>query len=210
MKRLNNILCGAVVTATISSYAISYLGGRQGMPLCIAGLPTEMAPKLMSLFCLVWLVVLFVVALINRRPLGKTLSALALSSFFLVLGFAVAPAKVFQAGFRQRIRSTITPEELRTIARVCHETLPIHGQLPGPEKGSLWNESEHRPQWTALVQSTALGKLDPWLTVFNKANTVEIAWGGAMVGHWGLIIQTEGKMDVGDIADGIRTFNSSE
>jgi hypothetical protein len=210
MKYVSQILCGAVAIATIASYAISYFDGRRGMPMSIAGLPAQIVPMLMSVFCLGSLVVLLVTGLVKGRPVGKTLSALALSLLFVVLGFAVVPAKVFQIGFRQRMRSTVSASELREIARFCHETLPIQTRLPGPGKWSLWNESEHRSHWNALVQATAVGKLDPSLTIFNGTDTVEIVWGGALVGHWGLIIQTDGKTETGDVAEGIRTFISSE
>jgi hypothetical protein len=112
---------------------------------------------------------------------------------------------MFQIGFRHRINSTVSPAELREIARVCSDTLPLDGRLPGPEKWSLWNETEHRATWNTLVNSTSLRKLDPWMLIFNYADKVEITWGGPL-GHWGIIIQKNGSVG-GDIAPGIRTFN---
>src|SRR5437867_1961525 len=208
MKHLHGVLCAAVAVAAGSSYAISYIGGRQGMWLSLAGFPAQVAPILISLVCLASLVVLLVVALVKRRPAGKALRSLVIALLLFASGFALAPARVFQAGFRQRIRSTVSPDELRAIARLCHEKLPPHGRLPGPGKSSLWNETEHGPQWNALVESSSLAKLDPSLTIFNNADTVSIAWGGALVGQWGLIIQADGKTETGDIAEGIRTFTS--
>jgi hypothetical protein len=178
------------------------------MPLSIAGFPAEIAPILMSVFCLGSLVVLFVIGLVKSRPVAKTLSALGVSLLIAALGFAVAPAKVFQIGFRQRIRSTVSASELREIARVCRETLPLETRLPGPGKTTLWNESENRAQWNALLRSTALGKLDPSLTIVNGREAVEISWGGALVGHWGLVIQQGGKAGTGDLASDITTFIS--
>jgi hypothetical protein len=55
-----------------------------------------------------------------------------------------------------------------------------------------------------------LSKLDPSLTVYNGTDIVAISWGGALVGHWGLIIQVDSETGTGDIANGIRTFISSE
>ncbi len=179
------------------------------MWLSIAGLPAQIVPGLISALCFVSLVVLLVIALSKHRPVGKTVFSLALALFCFLLGYVIVPAQLFQAGFRQRIVATVSPDELRQIARACHEKLPVHGRLPGPQKRSLWNESEHRSQWDLLIGTTSLGKLDPWLTIFNRVDTVEIAWGGALVGHWGLIIQTNGKMKTGDVAEGIKTFISS-
>jgi hypothetical protein len=135
---------------------------------------------------------------------------LALAFFFVIAGFAFSPEKVFQAGFRQRITSTVSADELRGLARACHRALPVGGSLPGPQKDSLWDESAHRTQWNHLAGSTALSKLDPSLTVYNGTDIVAISWGGALVGHWGLIIQVDSETGTGDIANGIRTFISSE
>lgn len=82
--------------------------------------------------------------------------------------------------------------------------------MPGPGKASLWNESEHRAQWTALISATALSKLDPTLVLHNGTDSVSISWGGALVGHWGLIIQPDSKSEGGDIGGDIATFMSSE
>jgi hypothetical protein len=51
--------------------------------------------------------------------------------------------------------------------------------------------------------------LDPSLTIFNRSDAVEISWGGALIGHWGVIIQPDGKTETGDVAGGITTFISS-
>lgn len=210
MKWVNEILCGSVAVAAISIHAISYFGGRRGDPLSIAGFPAQILPMLMSLFCLASLIVSLIMALIKRNAAGKALSFLAFSLFLFVINFAIVPASSFQAGFRQKISSSVSPGELREIARVCHETLPVPSSLPGPGKKSLWDESEHKAKWNVLMNSTSLGKLDPSLTIFNSPDSVELAWGGALVGHWGLVIQTDGKLKTGDIAEGIRTFISSD
>ena len=47
------------------------------------------------------------------------------------------------------------------------------------------------------------------MLIFNHADKVEIAWGGALVGHWGVIIQKNGSVG-GDIAADIRTFYGSD
>jgi len=55
-----------------------------------------------------------------------------------------------------------------------------------------------------LIDRTSLGKLDAPTVIFNHADAVEIDWGGALVGHWGIIIQKNGSVG-GDIAPDIRT-----
>jgi hypothetical protein len=208
MKRSSLVLCATVAGATLSCYWIEYAGGLQGMPMAVAGLPAEIIPFVISLLCIASLVVLLVVALAKRGPVSIVFSMLALSCLFLVL--ASAPAvKLFQIGFRRRINSTVTPDELRRIAEACHAAVPVDGYLPGPAK-NLWDESQHRREWNALASSTAIGKLDPWLVIHNSADAVELSWGGALVGHWGVIIQLGDKKEKGDIADGIMTFNGPD
>jgi hypothetical protein len=94
------------------------------MPLSLGGFPAEVAPTLISLLCLASLVVMLVIALIKRRPAGKTSTLLVVAFLIFALGFALAPARVFQAGFRHKIKSTVSPDELRQIARLCHDKLP--------------------------------------------------------------------------------------
>lgn len=179
------------------------------MPLSIGMLPAQIAPALIILFSIITLFVICVVTLVKRRNRRLAFSMLALSLLFSVSGFVVAPAKIFQIGFRHGIKSTISPAELHEIARVCSSTLPLDGRLPGPKKWSLWNETENRPIWNTFVNSTSLGKLDSSMVIFNHADEVEIAWGSALVGHWGIIIQKTGTSS-GDIAPGIKTFISPD
>lgn len=209
VRRFSQSLCAIVGIATISFYTISYIGGRQGMPLSVAGLPAQIIPALLGLICLGCLLVTLIVALIRRRERPVALATAGLALLFFMLVFAVAPATVFQIGFRSRITSTVTPDELREIALVAHETLPEGGRLPGPEKWSLWNEDEHQTQWDSLVKRTAIAKLDPWMLILKHPDSVELSWGGAVVGHWGVIIDTGTEQRDGDIATGIRSYISS-
>lgn len=59
-----------------------------------------------------------------------------------------------------------------------------------------------------MIERTSLGKLDAPTVIFNHADSVEIDWGGALVGHWGIIIQKNGSVG-GDIAPDIRTVGPS-
>ena len=174
------------------------------MPLSIGMLPVHIVPLLTILFSIMALFVICVVALATGRNRRLAFSMLVLSLLFLMPAFLIGPS-IFQIGFRQRTKSTVSPAELREIARACSNALPLDGRLPGPKKWSLWNEAEHRTTWDALVNSTSLGKLDSSMLIFNHADEVEIAWGGALVGHWGIIIQKNGSVG-GDIAPDIRTF----
>jgi hypothetical protein len=175
------------------------------MPLAIGILPVGSVPALLILFSITVLLLICVVTLVKGADRRFAFSMLVLSCLFLASGFVVAPGKVFQIGFRQRILSTVSPAELREIARVCSTAMPLDGRLPGPGNWSLSDEPEYRETWNVLTNRTSLGKLDSPTVIFNHASSVEIAWGGALAGHWGVIIQKDGAAG-GDIAPGIRTF----
>jgi hypothetical protein len=206
MKHMNEALCAAVALMTFLSYAIRYIGGRRGEPLAVGIFPAEYFTFLFSLFCLIALIIILISAYRKGRSTHRSFILFALACIFFAAVFTLSPEDIFLAGFRQKIKATVSPDELREIARVCHDELPINKSLPGPQKWSLWNEKEHRAQWNILVRSTSLGKLDPSMTIFNHSDSVSIAWGGALVGHWGLAIQTDGKLKAGDFAEGIQAF----
>lgn len=208
MKRFS-ISCVIIITlSTVASFILSYAQGRAGRWFSVFGFPAGIIPLLMNISCLIVLCVLSLVALVKRQQARLALAALSISTLLVVTEFIVSPARVFQFGFRQRIQGTLSAEELRQIARVCHDTLPIDGMLPGPEKHSLWTEQEHRPIWVTLTNSSSLGKLDPSMVIFNRSDAVELSWGGALVGHWGVRIQNEPVTNAGDIGPGITTFVS--
>ena len=202
------ILCLVVALSTICQLVISYEGGRAGMPISIFNLPAEIVPYFINFACAVSLLVLLFMAMAKRKQVIVALFALLLSIGFAAVGFITPPIKVFQLGFRERIKATLSADELRQIARVFQENAPTNGFLPGPRKGSLWTENEHGPLWTKMTNSTSLGKLDDWVVVFKHPDEVELSWGGALVGHWGVRIKNEPATSAGDIAPGIATFIS--
>ena len=182
------------------------------MPLSIALFPARTVPDLISIICIANLFVFALVSLFKRKHRKTVLCMLSLSALLFVLSLAVMRANVFQTRFRHRILSTITPDELRGIADFVHATMPIEESLPGPRKWSLWSEAKHRPLWNALEAGTEIEKLDSSLVIINHPESVEIAWGGALMGHWGLIIavtntgQVRNNAKRGDIAPDIKTF----
>jgi len=205
-RRYCKILCGIVFVSTLSFFPISYIGGRSGMPLSIWILPVQSVPVLLIFFSITLLLSICIVTLAKGTDRRFAFSMLALSLLFLAAGFFTARANIFQIGFRQRILSTVSPAELREIAPVCSTAIPLDGRLPGPQNWSPSDEPEYRGKWNVLIERTSLGKLDAPTVIFNHADSVEIDWGGALVGHWGIIIQKNGSVG-GDIAPGIRTFN---
>jgi hypothetical protein len=195
-----------ICVATVSFFVMEYIDGRYRILLFFIGpLPAKIVPGLIIFFSSILLAALCIVTLAQGKNRRLAFTMLVLSCLFLAPGFVITPPKVFQIGFRQRILATVSPTELREIAHVCSTTISLDGRLPGPGNWSPADEPEYRETWNVLTSRTSLGKLDAPTVIFNHANSVEIAWGGALAGHWGVIIQKTGSAS-GDIAPGIRTY----
>jgi hypothetical protein len=59
-----------------------------------------------------------------------------------------------------------------------------------------------------LTNSTSLGKLDSFIVIYQQPNNVELSWGGALIGHWGVRVENATTTATGDIAPGVATFIS--
>jgi hypothetical protein len=185
-------------------HAVSYADGRRGT----ISLLLSIGVALVALGSTAALFVLVVVALVRRRQRRLVIGCLALALLVFLANGLVPPVELFRIGFRHRLQATITPEQLRQIAIKCSELMPQEGQLPGPGK-NLWVEAEHAATWAALTNATAIGKLDPSLCIYNHTDEIEILWGGALAGHWGVVIAKKPGLAEGDIAPGIRTVYGS-
>lgn len=178
------------------------------MDLIIMWMPAGLVPMLITIMCTFYLIVISIVSLFQRNARLVVLTCAGLGCLFFLIIFTVQQARIFQIGFRTRIESQITPEELRQIAASVQNLLPENGRIAGPEKNFSTTKDERR-QWEILSDTTAIEKLDQWMVIFNNPQTVGISWGGALIGHWGIKIDTGSEQTPGDIALGIRTYISS-
>ncbi len=206
MKRFAQILCVLTAVSTSSTLYLHYADGRTNGANMWGYFFLLIAAISAALLTVLLLVVTLIVALVKGRERRTVAWLTGVAVLFLLLPFMVKPQILFQAGFRAHIKSSVTPDELRQIAATVQEMLPDDGRLPGPKKESLWREEQHRPMWRKLAQTTQIQKLDPSLVIFKHGGTVELDWGGALAGHWGVEIDTGAEPRDGDIARGIRTF----
>ena len=206
MKKLGVLLCLLLGAAALSYYPISYLGGKLGSVLTVgAGLPAPIVSFLISLVLLGALFLILLVALIRKQDRTGFLLAAGLGLLLFVLPFLVKPEIAFQAGLRTRITSQVSPDELREIATRIEVSVREGNRLPSPMKKSLWSE-DYRESWEELVRNTSIDQLDPAMVISHRPDSVEITWGGARSGHWGVSIDTGSEAKPGDIAPGIRTY----
>ena len=178
-------MCFAAACAAASFPMIEYVGGRTGFPLCVDIFPAQIVPFLIRLIALVGLITCLISAMLGKSAKRVPAICLVIAIACFACDWLSSPTRFFKAGFRVRIRRTISADELRTIARVARTEIPMgnvsfrpgEGILPSPGKGSLWNEAEHRKIWDAIVNQTAIGKLDPGLVVLVSSNDVVLSWG---------------------------------
>lgn len=111
----------------------------------------------------------------------------------LVADFRVPHAVFFLRGFSQYVRTIMTADEWRSIARFAQEHLKPGTTFHAPLKLIPANETEaaqQRELWPAIKAATPIGRLHPVLTMFLDSDKTVIEWGGALVGHRGVIVFT--------------------
>jgi hypothetical protein len=204
LARCSVIMTGFVFVGVVLLQAIAYAEGRSGGISFLLSIGIG----LIVFACLGTLFVLGIIALIRRRQRGRVVGCVACSLLVLLVNAWLPPSESFRMGFRHRLQAAVTPDELRQIAAKCSELLPLDGCLPGPSK-NLWKDAEHAGSWKALTNATAIARLDPSLCIYNHSDEVEILWGGALAGHWGVVIRKSPDGRQGDIAPGIRTVCAS-
>ena len=201
----------------LSGLLIPYLEGRSNsfwvMPLM---LPASLFPFVLLFVSSVALAWCWIRSVLAKRDVIAVGVMFSLSVVLFATSIILRPSDLFHCGFRHYAKTILTADEWRSISQVAQERLGPEGQLPGPEK-NLWEEKEHRALWSDICGGTKIQKLDPSLVIFVRPEETEIVWGGALVGHRGVVIFTrKGGDDHGAglshtifIADDIATFVSA-
>src|ERR1700742_4731083 len=122
MSRSIKLLGIIAVLSAVSYAAISYVGGRLGMPLSILALPAEIVPAMVGFCSFFTLLILVGVALVKRRTVRYGRLWMAISGVSMTAAFFATPS-LFRFGFRERIKATVSAGELREIARACQRTM---------------------------------------------------------------------------------------
>jgi hypothetical protein len=171
-------------------FAMPYLEGRSNSWWAIPPMfPADWVPLLLMVVGAILLLSNWIRAVKAKQPAFIRGGSLLVSLLILGYSFTVRTAALFHLGFTHYANRVLTAEEWREISRFAQEHLQPGEQLPGPGK-NLWVEREHRKLWSALNAATQVGKLDRSLVVFVQSGSTEILWGGALVGHWGVVIST--------------------
>ena len=216
--RIPSVWISIAFISFLSGLVIPYLEGRSNsfwvMPLM---LPASLFPFVLLFVSSAALAWCWIRSVLAKRDVIAVGVMFSLSVVLFGTSIKLRPSYLFHCGFHHYAKTILTTDEWRSISRVAQERLGPEGKLPGPEK-NLWDEKEHRALWSELCGATAIQKLDPSLMIFVHPEETEIVWGGALVGHRGVIVftSTRGHDERGQttqakfIADDIATFVSAD
>lgn len=180
-NRINtdSLLCITACSSAAIMSLMDYIGGRIGMWF----FPEELLPWLIGIVCFLILLIRGVRALLTHRKALRPFVAFGIA----VLFYAVQPAAghLFLIGFRDRILSLATHDDLRQIAQVARAVVPMDKSAPNPGKRLLTGQEGHEDAWMALSKQTMIDRLGWRPSIFVYDDRVDLWWGSALVGHWG-------------------------
>ena len=184
-----------IIAVPFLNGGLAYLEGYKGGPFMLLMLPMQLFALLAALGCLLVLLVRFVLDLVAHRSPWS--GAVLLSSFaglillvVLLPGFSVW----FLAGLADGFERHISRPEVMKIAETARECLPNESVYWSPSK-RLSPPNPDEAEIESRLQQAPIAKLPGAFTIANHNEVVEIEWGGALVGHWGLRI-APGKVSV--------------
>jgi hypothetical protein len=115
-----------------------------------------------------------------------------------VLGLGIAPVVSFVAflslpppdfwflqGFRCGVLQRVSLSEIQEIATIAARIVP-DGSLILPLVGTGRGEPDNSARWNAFRSQAPIGNLSGKFVVYHRDGTVQLEWGGALTGHWGL------------------------
>jgi len=180
---------GCVVSIPI----IDFCGGLAGRPLSILLFPLGLLPILLGVFCGLFTRGSIVWGIVRQRRMKESLVALVILvlSCVLFLTLTRLPVRPFLLGFRYRIFSVMTADALRMAAMRASALLDA-------EDPSLWGSgakasysvsAKDQAFWAKMREVPGFSRLPRYLVIRSRGGVVEISWGSALAGHWGMRIQ---------------------
>lgn len=181
------IFCLLVGLSWLLYFIIDFWGGYHGFPLSLLFLPATLLPMLFAAI-LTFIVLLHSIwSLICLRQI-----AMSFLIIVLTLAFWFTPClfgRPYLHGFKYRTLKLSSHQELQDIAYKARTILTNQEYLPGPGKGGLYIEDTHASLWEQMPESEILKSRNSSVVIrLLNDNSVELVWGGGLVGHWGIRI----------------------
>ena len=190
MKRVLIIAAAAIVVAVIAWDAVEFAGGYNAFPIVLGFLPASFFLFALTSLTTCVAAVLILVALVRRRIGSAFILALVVAGSWLLSPWFVARS-AFLLGLRARLHQSSSPSEIQSVAQTCLSLMPSGGKIFGPRKvmGSRPEEAEQSQRvWDAISSHSFIHLDGDTCVIFVQPPRVSFTWGGALPGHWGILV----------------------
>jgi len=175
-------------------FVIDFLSGYREFPLHVLLFPAGLISLLFAaIFTLIVLIRALWSVIRLRNIIRSIVFALLVVAFWFTPRWFLpkfCPERPFMLGFRNRVLKLSSPQELHGIAAKARILLNEEKHLPGP--GRIWlpeKKEKYSDLWKKIPESKLFTSHNSRVCIsVSDNNDVEIFWGGALIGHWGIRI----------------------
>ena len=153
-------------------------------------LPAYILPALLMFVSWIFFLLSWIPLIISKRHVAVTTLLFVGGLVFFSASIRMCHAYLYQRGFCHFAKTVLSADEWRSISRVAQEQIKPEGSLFGPGMNH-WAARADRDVWSKIAASTKIGKLEPSLMIFVRANATDIIWGGELTGNRGVRIFTK-------------------
>jgi hypothetical protein len=190
VKRATILSAVALATGAVGWNAVEFVGGYNVFPLTLGFLPTSLFLLAFTASATCVVAVIILVVLFRRRFRYALLLVSTIAACWLVSPW-FAGRSAFLLGLATRLHKLSTPDEIRAVAQTCLSAMPGGGQIFGPRKivGPKPDEAEQNQRaWSAISKYPFVHLDGDTCVVFVRPPEVSFTWGGALPGHWGILV----------------------
>jgi hypothetical protein len=190
VKRATIIAAVAVVVGVAGWDAIEFAGGYNAFPLALGFFPASLFLFGFAALASCFAAIVAVVGIFRRHVRYALLLAFTLAVCWLVSPWFVGRS-AFLLGLATRLHHLSSPDEIRAVAQTCLSAMPSGGQIFGPRKvmGPKPEEAEQSQRgWSAISRFSFVHLDGDTCVVFVRPPEVSFTWGGALPGHWGILV----------------------
>jgi hypothetical protein len=190
VKRVVIIVAAVIVFAVVAWDAIEFSGGYNAFPIILGFLPASFFLFALTSLTTCVATVLVLVALVRHRIRYASILALVVAVGWLFSPWFLARS-AFLLGLGTHLHQSSSPSEIQSVAQTCLSLMPNGGTIFGPRKvmGSRPEEAEQSQRAWNEISSHSFVHLDrDTCVIFVKPPEVSFTWGGALPGHWGILV----------------------
>jgi|GEM_PF-1814830 len=192
-------LCITLASLPILSLAASFLQGFVGRYI-VMPLPIEGILFLIGIVISVALVIRMAQCLVSQPRNGRAAASLFcfICIWMACIAFLPSSAGVFLMGFDKGVVQRLSEEDFIRIAQAAEHTIPVGSLILPPTAAKSRGEPNNAQLWSELFDRTPLAVLPQPFVVYNRGNRIEIEWGSALTGHWGVRLSKRAEQEPND------------